>query len=125
MAGADRVGSADGPGWRVSDARVRQHVRREHLGRARLRRAVRGHRRTMEFVGPGGRVGAVRYRDGVAIRIAGARHRRSVPAISRAPLCADAGGTGRLWRTGGGAERAWRTVSPAVSTQIPHLRAMM
>src|SRR5208282_1528629 len=87
---------------------------RKHLGRSRLRCAVRGHRRTMEFVGLGGRVGAVRRCDGVAIRIAGARHRRSVPAISGAPVCADAGGTGGLWRTGGGAERAWRTVSPAV-----------
>ena len=122
MAGAARVGRAHWPGRRVPHARVRQHLRREHLGRPRLRRAVGGDCRPLEFMGPRRRFDSLRRRDGVAIRIAGARHRRALPVVPRAAIRADTPRARGFGRTSSGAERAGRAVSPAIMNRSLKLR---
>ena len=106
-------GRADGAGRRVFDPRLRGHLRRGNVGRSRLRRAGGGDSRALEGVGMRGGLDAVRRGDGVAVRLAGARHRGAVPGVSRAAVRADVGGAGGLRRPGRRAERAGRALRRA------------
>src|SRR6266851_4268337 len=125
LGGAPGVGRADGAERRVSDPGLRGYVRRRDVGRPRFCRAGGGYSRALEGLGMRGGIGVVRCGDGIAVWLAGARHRGAVSGLPRATVCADAGGAGGLRRPGPGTKRARRALRASVGDSLAAARVKL